>query len=96
MANKIDDNMLEYIGILSKLELKDDEKEKTRTDMEKMLGYVDMLNELDTDGVEPLVQAIDMQNVFREDVVTNGDSREDMLRNAPAVKDGQYMVPKTF
>ena len=96
MANKIDDNMLEYIGILSKLELKDDEKEKARYDMEKMLGYVDMLNELDTDGVEPLVQAIDMQNVFREDVVTNGDSREDMLRNAPAVKDGQYMVPKTF
>ena len=96
MANKIDDNRLEYIGILSKLELKDDEKEKARYDMEKMLGYVDMLNELDTDGVEPLVQAIDMQNVFREDVVTNGDSREDMLRNAPAVKDGQYMVPKTF
>ena len=96
MANKIDDDMLEYIGILSKLELKDDEKEKARYDMEKMLGYVDKLNELDTEGTEPLVQAIDMQNVFREDVVTNGDDREDMLRNAPALKDGQYMVPKTF
>ena len=96
MANKIDDDTLEHIGILSKLELKDDEKEKARSDMEKMLGYVDMLNELDTEGAEPLVQAIDMQNIFREDVVTNGDDREDMLRNAPAVKDGQYMVPKTF
>lgn len=96
MANKIDDDMLEYIGILSKLELKDEEKEKVRSDMEKMLCYVDMLNELDTEGAEPLVQVIDMQNVFRDDNVTNGNNRGDMLRNAPARKDGQYMVPRTF
>ena len=72
MSNKIDDEMLEYVGILAKLELEGEEKEKARLDMERMLDYVDTLNELDTEGVEPLVQAIKSENVFREDVVTNG------------------------
>ncbi len=96
MADKIDENMLEYISILAKLELEGEEKEQARSDMKKMLDHVDKLNELDTDGVEPLVQVINMQNVFREDNVTNGDDRNAMLKNAPAKKNGQYMVPKTF
>ncbi len=96
MAERIDDQMLEYVSILAKIELKGEEKIQARSDMEKMLEYADKLNEIDTDGVEPLVQAIDMENVFREDVVTNSDDRENMLSNAPEKKDGQYMVPKTF
>ena len=96
MAERIDDQMLEYVSILAKIELKGEEKIRVRSDMEKMLDYADKLNELDTDGVEPLVQTIDMENVFRDDVVTNGDDRENMLSNAPEKKDGQYMVPKTF
>ena len=96
MTGKIDEDMLDYVGILAKLELEGEERQKARSDMERMLEFVDMLNELDTDGVEPLVQAIDMQNVFREDEITNGDDREAILKNAPAKKDGQYMVPHTF
>ena len=96
MVNKIDDEMLEYVGILAKLDIEDGEKEQVRSDMEKMLDYVDTLNELDTNGVEPLVQAIGSENVFREDVVTNGDEKESMLANAPEKKDGQYLVPSTF
>lgn len=96
MANKIDDEMLDYVSILAKLELKPEEREAARSDMERMLDYVDKLNELDTEGVEPLVQVIEMQNVFRDDEITNGDDREAMLKNAPAAKDGQYMVPRTF
>lgn len=96
MSNKIDDEMLEYVGILAKLELEGEEKEKARLDMERMLDYVDTLNELDTEGVESLVQAIKSENVFREDVVTNGDERDAMLSNAPKKKDGQYVVPNTF
>lgn len=96
MAERINDEMLEYVSILAKIELKGEEKIRVRSDMEKMLDYADKLNELDTDGVEPLVQTIDMENVFRDDVVANGDDRENMLSNAPEKKDGQYMVPKTF
>ncbi len=96
MSDKIDNGMIEYVGILAKLEFGDAEKEKIRLDMEKMLDYVDMLNELDTADVEPLVQVIDTGNVFREDEITNPDDREAMLANAPEKKDGQYVVPHTF
>ena len=60
-----------------------------------MLEYVSKLNELDTDSVEPMSHAFPVSNVFREDVVTNGDNHEAMLANAPEVKEGQYKVPKT-
>lgn len=96
MSNKIDDETLEYVGILAKLNIEGEEKEKARADMEKMLDYVDKLAELDTSEAEPLVQVIDLENVFREDEVTNGDDRDNMLANAPQKKDGQYVVPRTF
>ena len=60
-----------------------------------MLNYIDMLNELDTDGVQPMSNVFPVKNEFREDVVTNGDDSENMLANAPKEKDGFYMVPKT-
>ena len=54
MANKISDETIEYVGILAKLELSEKEKEEAKADMEKMLDYIDVLNELDTDGIEPM------------------------------------------
>ena len=95
-AWRISDETIEYVGILAKLELSGEEREQAKEDMEKMLAYFDKLNELDTNGVEPMSHAFPVQNVFREDVVENGDDRENMLRNAPEKKDGAYMVPKTF
>ncbi|MDO4343325.1 MAG: Asp-tRNA(Asn)/Glu-tRNA(Gln) amidotransferase subunit GatC [Eubacteriales bacterium] len=95
MANVISDETMEYVGILSKLELSEEEKQQAKKDMEKMLDYIDKLNELDTSGVEPMSHVFPVQNVFREDVVTNGDCREEMLANAPEEKDGSYVVPRT-
>ena len=92
MANVISDETIEYVGILAKLELSPEEKEEAKKDMGRMLDYIDQLNELDTTGVEPMSH---VNNVFREDVVTNGDDRDEMLANAPAKKDGAFMVPKT-
>ena len=96
MANIISDETIEYVGILAKLELSDDEKEKAKEDMGKMLDYIDKLNELDTSGVEPMSHVFPVNNVFREDVVTNGDDRENILKNAPEERDGAFVVPKTF
>ena len=96
MANVISDETMEYVGILAKLELKDEEKESARQDMQKMLDYVDKLDELDTSEVEPMSHIFQDENVFREDVVTNGDNKEAMLANAPKAKEGQYQVPKTI
>ncbi len=95
MANVISDETIEYVGILAKLELSDAEKEEAKKDMGRMLDYIDMLNELDTDGVEPMSHVFAVNNVFREDVVTNGDEREQILKNAPEQKDGSFKVPKT-
>ena len=95
MANIISDETIEYVGILAKLELSDEEKEAAKKDMGRMLDYIDKLNELDTAGVEPMSHVFPVSNVFREDQVDNGDDREEMLANAPKVKDGMYMVPKT-
>lgn len=96
MANIISDETIEYVGILAKLELSEEEKEQAKKDMGSMLDYIDKLNELDTSGVEPMSHVFPVDNVFREDVVTNGDDRDEMLANAPKKKDGTYMVPKTF
>lgn len=96
MANIISDETIEYVGILAKLELSDEEKEQAKKDMGRMLDYIDKLGELDTAGVEPMSHVFPVQNVFREDVVTNGDMREQLLGNAPEQKDGMFMVPRTF
>ena len=81
---------------MAKLELSDQEKEDAKKDMGKMLDYIDKLNELDTSGVEPMSHVFPVNNVFREDVVINGDDRENILKNAPEEKDGAFVVPKTF
>ena len=94
--NVISDETIEYVGILAKLSLSEEEKEAAKTDIANMLDYIDMLNELDTDGVEPMSHVFPVNNVFREDVVTNENQREAMLSNAPEQKDGFYKVPRTF
>lgn len=96
MANIISDETIEYVGILAKLSLSDEEKENAKKDMGAMLDYIDKLSELDTSDVEPMSHVFDVKNVFREDVVTNGDLSEQVLKNAPEMKDNMYMVPKTF
>ena len=96
LANKISDETIEYVGILAKLELSEEEKEAAKKDMEQMLDYIDTLNELDTTGIEPMSHVFPVQNVFREDVVTNGDGSADTLKNAPEQKDGGFKVPKTI
>ena len=63
MANKISDETIEYVGILAKLELTDEEKEAAKSDMEKMLDYIDTLNELDTSGIEPMSHVFPVNNV---------------------------------
>lgn len=93
---KIDDATIENVSILAKLFLTEEEKEKARKEMQNMLDYVEKLMELDTEGVEPETHIFADENVFREDVVTNGDQKDAMLANAPRQKEGQYQVPKTI
>lgn len=92
---QIDDTIIERMEFLAKLCLSEEERERAGKEIEKILSYVEKLNELDTDGVEPLVHILPEENVFREDIVTNGDGRAAALSGAPLQRDGQYVVPKT-
>lgn len=96
MANIISDETIEYVGILAKLELSEEEKERAKKDMGEMLDYIDKLNELDTSSVEPMSHIFPVNNVFREDTVTNQDGSKETLANAPEEKDGGFEVPKTI
>lgn len=95
MANIISDETIEYVGILAKLELNGEEKEQAKKDMGNMLDYIDKLNELDTEGVEPMSHIFPVANVFREDCITNGDDSQSLMANAPESKDQSLKVPKT-
>lgn len=95
MANIISDETIDYVGILAKLELSAQEKEAAKKDMGRMLDYIDKLNELDTSQTEPMSHIFPINNVFREDEVTNGDDHDQILKNAPEQKDGAFKVPKT-
>ena len=96
MTNKISDETIEYVSILAQLELTEQEKQDAKADMEKMLNYIDTLNELNTEGIEPMSHVFPVKNVFREDIVINGDGSEDTLANAPLKKDNSLKVPKTI
>ena len=95
MANVISDETIEYVGILAKLELSNEEKEAAKKDMASMLDYIDKLGELDTTGVEPMSHVFPVNNVMREDVVTNGDGSEATLANAPECNESGFIVPRT-
>lgn len=92
---EITDELIDYLQALGRIRLSDEEKTKTKKDLGSILGYIDKLNELQTDGVEPMSHAMGSTNVFREDVVTNGDMRDLILANAPSSKDGAFKVPRT-
>lgn len=96
MANTVSDETVEYVGILAELELLKEEKESARENMGQTLGYFDKLNELDTVGTKPMSHAFPVYNVFRENVVTDGDKRGDMLRDALESREGMFKVPRAI
>ena len=92
---KIDDKLISYLAELSMIELTDEEKEARKKDLSEILSYMDKLGELDTDGVDEMTHPFTMVNRFRDDVVTNGDRRDELLAVAPASKGDYFMVFKT-
>ncbi|MBO4514443.1 MAG: Asp-tRNA(Asn)/Glu-tRNA(Gln) amidotransferase subunit GatC [Lachnospiraceae bacterium] len=91
---------LERVGRLAELEIPENHREAARQDLEKMVTFVDVMRELNVKDVEPLYQVTaeraGMQNVLRDDVVTEGEDREALLGNAPKRRGEFASVPKTF
>lgn len=92
----ISEETIDYVSILAKLELSPEEKEQAGRDMGRILECIDKLGELDTKDVEPVSHVLPVKNVFREDVVTNGDESKMILENAPEQRDNMFSVPSTF
>ncbi len=92
----IDKDTVDKIAHLARLELAEDETEKMIGDMNKILGFMDKLNEIDTTGVEPLVYMTDEINVLREDVVKHEITHEEALQNAPKHDDNYFLVAKVI
>ena len=93
---QVDDALIEKLAELSMLQFTEAEKEEIKADLQKMIGFIDKLQELDTTGVEPLMHMSDEVNVLREDVVGPMLIQEEALKNAPH-HDGRYFkVPKVI
>ena len=94
MAKKIDETQVRHVAKLARLDLTDDEVARFSTQLSDILGYVEKLNELNTDSVEPLAHCLPIHNVLREDTVTKSLDTALALENAPQQVDSFFKVPK--
>ncbi len=82
--------------MLARLNLTDDEYAESVEKLSKIVDFVDQLSQADTSGVVPMAHPLDAVQRLRPDVVTETDERDRFQRNAPAVTDGFYLVPKVI
>lgn len=82
-----------YVARLARLRLSSDEQERMTRELQAVLGYVEHMNELDLDGVEPTARVVDLVNVLREDTPHESLAPEQALANAPDATDGGFGVP---
>ncbi len=92
---QITGDLVQYLEKLGRIQLTPEQENATEKDLQKILSYIETLNELDTQGVEPLSHSFPVTNVFHEDEVMPSMDRESLLANAPNQKDGCFQVPKT-
>ena len=92
----VDTEQVRHIAKLARIAMSDGEVEALVPEFNKILGWVEQLAEVDTDGVEPLTAVIDQKLRLREDVVTDGDVRDAVLANAPEAEHGFFAVPKVI
>lgn len=90
----IDKETVKRVAFLSRLRIEDDKIEATEQEFNKILNWVEQLNEVDTDNVEPLVSVNDSNITCRDDIITDGNQPEAVLANAPLKEYGYFVVPK--
>lgn len=90
----VDDKTVRRIAHLARIELAEDRIEPMREELNTILAFVEQLDEVHTDDVEPMTSVVAMTMRLREDAVTDGGIASDVVANAPASDDGFFMVPK--
>jgi aspartyl-tRNA(Asn)/glutamyl-tRNA(Gln) amidotransferase subunit C len=92
----VNDALVDKLAHLSRLKFEDVEKEEIKKDLQKMIAFVEKLNELDTTAVEPLLHLTGEINILREDEVKGSISCEDAFKNAPSHDEQFFKVPKVI
>ena len=93
---EVNDALIDKLANLSKLKFDDTEKEAIKSDLEKMIGFIQKMDELDTTGVEPLLHMSANENVMREDIVKGSISNDEALENAAVSTLPYFIVPKVI
>ena len=93
--NGVTADTVKKIARLSRLHVEADRLEPLAGELNGILGWIEMLNEVDVEGVEPMTSAVDMPAPLRADAITDGGKREAVLTNAPKSGDGFYVVPRS-
>lgn len=92
---QITKELVQYVAELSRIKLSEQDAENMQNDLGAIVNYMEILNQLDTDSVEPLSHIFNITNVMREDKVVESYDRAEILKNAPERTDETVVVPKT-
>ena len=92
----VDIDTVKRVAKLARIAVDDARAEKMQSELNAIFGFIDQLNEVDIDGVEPMTSVVEMDMKKRDDTVTDGDKPRDVTSNAPASEDDFFMVPKVI
>jgi aspartyl-tRNA(Asn)/glutamyl-tRNA(Gln) amidotransferase subunit C len=92
----VSNEQVRHIARLARIAMSDEEIARLAPELNNILGWVEQLSEVNTDGVEPLTAVIDQKMRLRDDVVTDGNIRDEVLANAPEAQHGFFAVPKVI
>jgi aspartyl-tRNA(Asn)/glutamyl-tRNA(Gln) amidotransferase subunit C len=92
----VTNEQVRHIAKLARIAMSEDEIERLVPELNNILGWVEQLGEVNTDGIEPLATVIDQKLRLRDDIVNDGNVRDDVLANAPEAQHGFFAVPKVI
>ncbi len=90
------ENDVKYVANLARLELKEEEVNKFANQLSEILKYIEKLNEVDTENIEPMAHAVEIETPMRDDIVKNANGKESALLNAPEKEGDYFKVPKVI
>ncbi|MDJ0943185.1 MAG: Asp-tRNA(Asn)/Glu-tRNA(Gln) amidotransferase subunit GatC [Kiloniellales bacterium] len=90
----VDRDTVAQIAKLARIRIEAEQMEPLAAELSNILGWIEQLNELDTEGVAPMTSVVEVEAPLRKDAVTDGDCRDQVLANAPEAAEGFFLVPK--
>ncbi len=92
----VDLNTVKRVAKLARIAVTEEQADKMVGELNTIIGFVEQLNEVDVEGIEPMTSVVDMTMRKREDKITDGNKADDVVANAPATEDHYFMVPKVI